>query len=212
MHKVADSRVYSFHDYKAVSTQQWTEGRQITLEQCKLVLDRMLPACGYPLTARIEHAQPSGATWLLSWRPEHRGVPFAAHYQMGTAQLDCETGRPEAIYFPTLLWPPDDLGAAVTPEGARSVMLAEAFRRGTVEFVWKQEPLKAIAWKDDKDEPDRHAWKDKRWVDCPRGVVAYEGILTDSVNKTTGGYPLSLTFHVDGKTGAVLRVLDNRDE
>lgn len=209
---LADSRLRAVTFQRSASTKQWVEGRQISLEQCKLVLDRMLPVCGYPLTARIEHSRPSGPEWSLSWRPEHRGIPFAAHWQMGHASLDCETGRPIVMYFPTLVWPPDDLEATVTPDGARSIVIAEAFKRGTFEFDWKQEPIKAIGWKDDKDAPDRHAWKDLRWEDCPRGIVVYEAFLEDRQNKTRGNYPLQLNFHVDAKTGAVLRVLDNQPD
>lgn len=214
-YKLADSRLYSLHDYHAVVTKQWVEGRQISLEQCKLVLDRMLPVCGYPLTARIVHSRRSDlkdlATWSLTWVPEYRGVPFASRAQVGSASLDCETGRPRSIYFPTLVWPPDDLEATVTPEAARSVMVAEAFRQGVADFEWTREPLKVIAWKDDKDAPDRHAWKDKRWEDCPQGTVAYEATLTDRSAKTAKGHPLWLSFHVDAKTGALLRVFDNRE-
>lgn len=215
-YKRADSRLYSLYDDQAVVTKQWVEGRQISLEQCELVLDRMLPVCGYPLTARVVHSRKSDpndlGTWDLAWVPVHRGVSFASMYQTGSASLDCETGRPSRVSFPTLVWPPDDLEATVTPDGARSIMLAEAFRQGVVDFEWTREPLKVIAWKDDKDAPDRHAWKDGRWEDCPQGTLAYEATVADSAAKTAHGFPLRLSFHVDAKTGALLRVFDNRDE
>lgn len=197
-------------------TKQWVEGRQISLEQCKVVLDRLLPVCGYPLTACIlgsrHYDSKDRGTWTIGWVPEHRGVPFASQAQIGLAELDCETGRPSSIYFPTLVWPPEDLEATVTPDGARSIVLAEAFRQGVVDFEWTREPLKVIDWKDDKDAPDRHAWKDNRWEDCPQGTVAYGATLTDRVGKTARGYPLWLSFHVDAKTGAVLRTFENREE